>query len=94
MFDHERRAAKILSLGPDANLQEMCFVPRRNGAPEGDGYLIGVVNRAKEGGRSDLVLVDAQHLDEGPIATVKMPYRIAAQVHGFWVSGEHLPGRA
>jgi carotenoid cleavage dioxygenase len=91
MFDHERRAVKVLSLGPDANMQEMCFVPRRNGAPEGDGYLIGVVNRSKEQGRSDLVLVDAQRLDEGPIATVKMPYQVASQVHGFWVSGEQLP---
>jgi carotenoid cleavage dioxygenase-like enzyme len=72
-------------------MQEMCFVPRRMGAPEGDGYLIGVVNRAKENGRSDLVLVDARHLEDGPIATVKMPYRITSQVHGFWVQGEDLP---
>jgi carotenoid cleavage dioxygenase-like enzyme len=91
MFDHERRVVKTLSLGPDANMQEMCFVPRRNGAPEGDGYLIGVVNRAKENGRSDLVLVDARHVEDGPIATVKMPYRITSQVHGFWVPGEDLP---
>ena len=72
-------------------MQEMCFVPRRKGAPEGDGYLIGVVNRANERGRSDLVLADTQHLEDGPVATVKMPYRVASQVHGFWVPGEDLP---
>jgi carotenoid cleavage dioxygenase-like enzyme len=91
MFDHMTRTAKFFSLGKDASLAEMCFVPRRKGAPEGDGYLIGVATHPREGGRADLVLVDTQHLEDGPIATVKMPYRIAGQIHGFWVPGDQLP---
>ncbi len=68
----------------------MCFVPRRKGAPEGDGYLVGVCSRTKEN-RSDLLIVDAQRLNDGPIATVKLPYRAVPQVHGFWVPGDQLP---
>jgi len=90
-FDHQARTSKVFSLGPDARLQEMCFVPRKKDAPEGDGYLIGVATRTKENGRADLVLVDTKHLDDGPVATVKLPYRIPDQVHGFWVPGDQLP---
>jgi carotenoid cleavage dioxygenase-like enzyme len=30
-------------------------------------------------------------MEDGPVATVKLPYRAAPQVHGFWVAGEDLP---
>jgi carotenoid cleavage dioxygenase-like enzyme len=90
MFDQLEMRAQVFSLGPDVRLQEMCFVPRRPGAPEGDGYLIGIANHLKENSRSDLILVDTQHLALGPVARVKMPYRVMDQVHGLWVSGDQL----
>jgi len=93
MFDQQTRTARFYSPGRDTSLAEMCFVPRRTGAPEGDGYLIGVASRLPESGRSDLILVDTQHLEAGPVATVKMPYRIHGQIHGFWVPADELPGR-
>ena len=40
---------------------------------------------------SDLIIVDLQDLDAGPVATVKMPYRVVGQIHGFWVNGDQLP---
>jgi len=89
--DHQTGKIDVFSPGPGASVSEMCFVPRRKGAAEGDGYLVGVCSRSQENGRSDLLIVDAQHMDEGPIATVKLPYRAAPQVHGFWVPGEQLP---
>lgn len=91
MFDHQKLAAKVFAPGPDVGLAEMCFVPRKADAPEGDGYLIGVAEHRKEGGRSDLLLVDTQHLDAGPVARVKMPYKVVGQVHGFWVPESQLP---
>jgi carotenoid cleavage dioxygenase-like enzyme len=90
-FDHQTGKVDTFNPGPDAALSEMCFVPRRKGAPEGDGYLVGLCARAKEAGRSDLLVVDAQHMSEGAIATIKLPYRAAPQVHGFWVPGDQLP---
>jgi carotenoid cleavage dioxygenase-like enzyme len=70
----------------------MCFVPRSKDAGEGDGYLIGIVSRMAEKGRSDLVIVDTNDLAAGPVATIKMPSRIVGQVHGFWVPGDQLEG--
>ncbi|MGZ5939340.1 MAG: carotenoid oxygenase family protein, partial [Rhizomicrobium sp.] len=78
------------SPGPDALVNEMCFVPRSKDAPEADGYLVGIVTRTAERGRSELVLVDTRDLAAGPVATVRMPHKIVGQVHGFWVPGEAL----
>jgi len=91
MFDHQARTASFYTPGHGTSLAEMTFVPRRKGSPEGDGYLIGVASRQSENGRSDLILVDTHQLDAGPVATVKMPYRIHGQIHGFWVPGDQLP---
>jgi carotenoid cleavage dioxygenase len=90
-FDHQTAKVDVFNPGPDASLSEMCFVPRRKGAPEGDGYLVGLCSRTRENGRADLLIVDAQHMKDGPVATVKLPYRAAPQVHGFWVPGDQLP---
>jgi carotenoid cleavage dioxygenase len=83
-FDHPQRRTQSFVAGGDSSVQECCFVPRSANAPEGDGYLVGVVDREIER-RSDLVIVDAQRLAEGPIATVRMPFKIFQQVHGCWV---------
>jgi len=88
-FDHPGRTATSFFVGPGSSVQECCFVPRRAGAAEGDGYLIGVVNRWLES-RNDLLVLDATRLEEGPLATVRLPTRIHSQVHGWWVPGDQL----
>jgi len=92
MVDHRTGATSVYDPGPGNVPSEMCFVPRNSQAGEGDGYLIGIVSRMAEGGRSDLVLVDTRDLAAGPVATVKLPCRIVGQVHGFWVPGDRLRG--
>jgi carotenoid cleavage dioxygenase len=47
------------------------------------------VNRYDEM-RSDLVVLDAQHLDDGPVATVKLPLRLRQGLHGSWVPESQL----
>jgi carotenoid cleavage dioxygenase-like enzyme len=89
-IDHQTGKVQTFTV-PDTQLQEASFVPRRKGAPEGDGYLIGVGTRTKENGRSDLVIADTKDLAAGPVAVVHMPYKIVGQVHGFWVEGHMLP---
>jgi len=59
-------------------------VPRSANAAEGDGYLIGTAQRLLES-RTDLLILDAQRLAEGPLATVRMPFRLFNQIHGWWV---------
>jgi carotenoid cleavage dioxygenase-like enzyme len=84
-FEHAQRRTQTWFAGADSGVQECCFVPRSPRAPEGDGYLIGVVDRPMES-RNDLVVLDAQRLAAGPLATVRMPFRIFSQIHGWWVS--------
>jgi len=76
--------------GPTSSLQEPVFAPRSPDAPEGDGYLIVLVNRLDEM-RSDLVVLDTQHLEEGPIAVARLPLRLRNGIHGNWVPASAMP---
>jgi carotenoid cleavage dioxygenase-like enzyme len=84
-FEHSRRQTQSYFAGADATLQECCFVPRSARAPEGDGYLVGIAQRLLEG-RSELLILDAGRLAEGPVATVRLPFKLYNQIHGWWVS--------
>jgi carotenoid cleavage dioxygenase len=65
-------------------------VPRHRHAPEGDGYVVGMAERMLEGNRSDLLIIDTADFEAGPVATVRLPFRIYGQVHGWWVPGDEL----
>ena len=62
---------------------EPVFVPRNEGAAEGDGYLITTVYRAEEN-RSDLAILDATDVAAGPVALGQLPHRIPHGFHGNW----------
>jgi carotenoid cleavage dioxygenase len=88
-FDHATGKSTSWHVDDVSSLQEPQFVPRRPGAPEGDGYLIGLVNRYTEM-RTELLMLDANHLADGPIATVRLPFKLRNGIHGTWVPGELL----
>ena len=75
--------------GPTHSLQEVCFVPRKNGA-EGEGYIMGVASNYAEM-RSELVIADAQRLEEGDVSACFCLFRATAQVHGRWMDESELP---
>lgn len=89
-FDHETRRVNKFFAGPVHGIFEPQFVPRHPNAPEGDGWLIGVCNNYAEE-KSELVVVDAQDLEAGELARVKLPFRLHMQVHGWWASSDTLP---
>jgi carotenoid cleavage dioxygenase len=64
--------------------QEPIFVPKSPTAPEGEGYVIALANRLSDMA-TDLVVLDAQQIAEGPIATIKLPFRLRMSLHGNWV---------
>ena len=76
IVDHQEKKTTLASV-PDYSLSEMTFVPRKKGAEEGDGYLIGI-------GSKDVAA--------GPVARVKMPFKVVGQVHGFWADASQIPG--
>ena len=64
-------------------------MPRTPDSAEGDGWLLVPVARVAQN-RSDLVVLDAQNLAAGPIATVKLPVRVRSTFHGTWVPEDTL----
>jgi len=93
-FDNQTRTASLWDLGPGTSLAEVCFAPRSANAREGEGYVMGVVTRNDENGRSDLVIMDAEHIEDGPVAIAKLPMRAVGQIHGWWVPEAQLPRRS
>ncbi len=88
-FDVHSREAKTWHAGQGQSLMEVSFVPRREGAPEGDGWLVGVANNPPEM-RSEFVIVDAVEMQE--VARVILPFRSSAQVHARWFNASEVPG--
>ncbi len=85
---HVDMAARKLGryfVGEKTTCQEPCFVPRTPDAAEGDGYLLSVLTRCDGPMRTELAVFDAQRIAQGPIATVRLPIRLRAAVHGCWV---------
>lgn len=75
--------------GRTHGLQEVSFVPRKGGN-EGDGYLIGFAHSYAEA-RSELIITDAQRMEEGDIARVILPFKLSSQVDGVWATTDELP---
>ena len=81
-FANGRKSVHSLPKG-DA-VGEPVFIPRSAGAGEGDGFLVAVAYRAAEN-RSDFIVLDAQNVGAGPIATAALPRRVPFGFHGNWV---------
>lgn len=88
-IDHATGKVDIWSPGPGDSVQECQFAPRTPDAAEGDGWLLVPVSRVSKG-RSDLVVLDAQNIAAGPVATVKLPVRVRSTFHGCWAPEETL----
>ncbi|MGH8245169.1 MAG: carotenoid oxygenase family protein, partial [Gammaproteobacteria bacterium] len=80
-------------VGERTTCQEPCFVPRSQDAPEGNGWVLSVLNRFEGDTPTELAVFDAQHVAEGPLARIRMPFRLRAAVHGNWVPGQVLAGK-
>jgi carotenoid cleavage dioxygenase-like enzyme len=63
---------------------EATFIPRKVNGGEDDGYLaIFAFDPANR--NSDLVLLDAAHIDAEPVAVIRMPQRVPQGLHGTWI---------
>jgi carotenoid cleavage dioxygenase len=87
-FDHQRGELKAWTPGANCGVHEPNFVVRL-GAPEGAGYLLVIVNRFAEN-RSDLAVLDARRVEDGPVALLKLPVRVRSTFHGMWVPEQAL----
>jgi 8'-apo-carotenoid 13,14-cleaving dioxygenase len=86
LFKHdlEARTREVHDFGHGRIPGEFVFVPRSDGAPEGDGWLMGyVVNMNDE--TTDLVILDALSFTGEAQAVIHIPHRIPPGFHGNWV---------
>jgi carotenoid cleavage dioxygenase len=82
-IDHATGAQDSWWAGPHCMIQEPCFVPRTPDSPEGDGWIIAVVDNLVTN-YSDLVVLDALRLEDGPVGRAKLPFRLRSGLHGNW----------
>lgn len=89
VFDFKDRTMRSFFAGPTHALQEVTFVPRHAGADEGDGWLIGTASNYADM-RTELIVADALHPEDGAVARVILPFRSNVQVHGRWYGDDQL----
>ncbi|KAK1056219.1 hypothetical protein LTR74_015066 [Friedmanniomyces endolithicus] len=68
--------------GPRATFQEPTFIP--GGKGEGEGWLIALVNQL-DVLRNDITIFDALNLSAGPVATIRLPFKLKLGLHGNFV---------
>jgi carotenoid cleavage dioxygenase-like enzyme len=88
-FDEANDKLNFWYAGENSAPEEPCFVPKSADAPEGEGWLLTMVGRRAEN-RTDLVILDATRIQDGPVAIVKFPCRVHEGFHGIWVSEQAL----
>jgi carotenoid cleavage dioxygenase-like enzyme len=88
-LDAETGAHASYYPGDNSAPEESVFVPKSEDSAEGEGYLMALVSRRGEM-RTELVILDALDVGAGPIATVRIPFRLRYGFHGTWIPGEEL----
>jgi carotenoid cleavage dioxygenase-like enzyme len=83
-LDLKSQRQTLRSFSQGDSVGEPVFVPRSATAVEGDGWILAVVHRAREG-RSDLLVLNAQDIGGEPEALLELPCRVPAGFHGSWV---------
>ncbi|MFD0345212.1 carotenoid oxygenase family protein [Kitasatospora aburaviensis] len=81
-YDRITGARRIRPIGDARMPSEALFVPAAGATGEDEGYLLTVVSDLKQDA-SQLLVLDATGLDR--IATVHLPHRVSAGLHGSWI---------
>ncbi|MCY0949621.1 carotenoid oxygenase family protein [Streptomyces sp. H27-S2] len=84
-YDRITGARSLLPFGTGQLPSEAVFVPAAGGAGAEDaGYLLTVVSDLTADA-SRLLVLDASDLGAAPVATVHLPRRVPATIHGSWI---------
>ena len=80
-YDVARGRREIHRYGRDILAEEHVFVPRPGSRNADDGWLVGTLLDAANQ-RSGIAVLDAQRIDEGPVAQAWLPYAVPLGFHG------------
>lgn len=64
---------------------EVVFAPRPGGTAEDDGWILTALSHPDEAG-SNVWVLDARAVDAGPVATVRVPWRMPLGFHAEWLA--------
>ncbi|KAH7162009.1 carotenoid oxygenase [Dactylonectria estremocensis] len=87
-LNHDTGKLEVYFPGKTHMVQEPVFVPRSDDAPEGDGFLMGLVNNYSTQS-SELHIIDSRDFTVAR-AIVKLNIRLRAGLHGNWVDAKEL----
>ncbi|MDF3021888.1 MAG: putative carotenoid oxygenase, partial [Steroidobacteraceae bacterium] len=82
-IDAERDRIRHWRYGERIFAEEHRFVPKPGSSRPGQGWLLGTL-LDHERGRSGLAVLDAERVEEGPIATAWVPYTTPLGFHGWF----------
>ncbi|MDC1368668.1 carotenoid oxygenase family protein, partial [Pseudomonadales bacterium] len=83
-FDNETQTTVTFNYGDNRFGGEAVFAPKVGAQSEDDGYLICFV-QDETTGQSECLILDAQNVAAGPVATIFVPYRVPYGFHSGWV---------
>ncbi len=73
----------VWSPGPRCFVGEPMFVPRPGSTAEGDGWLLVPTHNA-ESMKGEVHILEANSLERGPVATIRLPHVLPVGLHGTW----------
>lgn len=82
------KETKVYHPGTKHGVQEPVYIPKGDGAEEGDGYVLFLVNNFGEM-VSELHLVDTRDFSK-PQAIIRLPLKLRPGLHGNWVPRQEL----
>ena len=87
--DLDAKTKENYAYGPGRFGMEAVFVPRTPDSAEDDGWLMTFVTDMTTR-TADVVILHAQDLKAGPVATIHIPHRVPIGFHGNWVPDSEL----
>lgn len=84
-YDVERGRRQVHGYGESVLAEEHVFVPRPGGNRVDDGWLVGTLLDSARG-RSGIAVLDAQRIEEGPLAQAWLPTTVPLGFHGHFAA--------
>jgi carotenoid cleavage dioxygenase-like enzyme len=77
------------TLGAGRYASEAPFAPRIGSTREDDGYLVSFVTDENTG-TSECILLDAAHIEDGPVCRIALPHKLCSGTHSCWADRTRL----
>lgn len=84
-IDHQTGDRQFYSFAPHGFVGEPVFVPKPDATAEDQGWILTLVYNGQRHA-SELVILAAENINQGPIATLQLQHHVPYGLHGSWVS--------